>query len=255
MRMVSWNINGIRSVAGKGFADWLAQESADLICLQETRALPEQVPAGLLHPEGYEGYWNPAEKKGYSGVAIYTKHKPLEVRYGMGIPEFDQEGRLLELDFGNWVLINGYYPNGGASDERLDYKMRFYDAFLKHIQALRAAGKSVIFCGDLNTCHKEIDIARPKENQKVSGFLPMERAWMDQVVQAGWIDSFRQFHPETAHRYSWWSNRGGARERNVGWRIDYFFVSNDLRESMQAAEIHDQTFGSDHCPISLEIKL
>lgn len=254
MRIVSWNINGIRSVASKGFETWLKSENADIICLQETRALPEQVPAGLLRPEGFYSYWNAAEKKGYSGVAIYTKIEPKEVRYGMGIPEFDSEGRLIELDFGSWVLINGYYPNGGASDERLDYKMRFYSAFLQHIRNLRLAGKSVILCGDLNTCHKEIDLARPKENRKVSGFLPIECAWMDDLVQAGWTDTFRHFYPQTPGRYSWWSNRGGARERNVGWRIDYFFASNDLLPKLSAADIHDQVKGSDHCPISMEIE-
>lgn len=253
MKLISWNINGIRSVLKKGFEDFLTQKDFDFLCLQETRALEDQVPKGIWHPESYHAYWYPAEKKGYSGVSTWSKQKPLAVHYGMGIDEFDSEGRLLTLEFEDYVVINGYYPNGGTGQERLDYKMRFYEAYLKYSNSWVQQGKQVISGGDFNTCHKEIDIARPKQNRKKSGFMPMECEWMDQYLAEGYVDSFRHLHPDQEGAYSWWSNRGGARERNVGWRIDYFYVSEQLAPSIQKAEIWADVLGSDHCPLYLEL--
>ena len=253
MKVVSWNINGIRSVLKKGFEEFLNERDFDVLCLQETRALEEQVPPEIWNHQEYHCFWYPAEKKGYSGVSTWSKIKPNEVHFGMGISEFDQEGRILTLEFDDYVLINGYYPNGGSNDERLQYKMRFYDEFLKFCENWRQRGKEVIACGDFNTCHKEIDIARPKVNRKKSGFLPMECEWMDQYVDAGYVDTYRSLHPHIIDKYSWWSNRGGARGRNVGWRIDYFFISVDLEVKLKAAEIWDDVFGSDHCPIYIDI--
>jgi exodeoxyribonuclease-3 len=255
MQIVSWNVNGIRSLAKKGFSEWLKDSMPDILALQEVRALEEQIPAEVLDFPEYKRYWSSAEKKGYSGVGVYTKEEPLEVIRDLGIEEFDREGRMLLLVFADFVLYNIYFPNGSSSDERLSFKMRFYDAWLEHAQQWKEQGKEVICCGDFNTCHKEIDIARPKANAKRSGFLPEERAWMDKLVDSGFVDSFRYIHPDAKDRYSWWSNRGGARERNVGWRIDYFFVSEQAEKNIQDAEIWDQVMGSDHCPIVLDYRL
>jgi exodeoxyribonuclease-3 len=250
MKLYSWNINGIRSILKKDFKSWLENNPADIYCLQEVRALKEQIPAEIYEHKGYHCFWNPAEKKGYSGVALWSKSKPLKVHYGLGNPKFDLEGRTIVAEFKNFVLYNIYFPNGASKPERLDYKMEFYQEFLKHAQA---QVKPVIVCGDFNTCHQEIDIARPKANEKRSGFLPIERDWMDSLIQADYIDSYRQFNPSKVDVYTWWSNRGGARQRNVGWRIDYFFLEQSLKDNLKKAEVHMEDLGSDHCPISIEI--
>ena len=251
MRIISWNVNGIRAVQKKGFLEWFNEEQPDILCLQETKAHPEQLDENLLEVPGYEAYWSSAEKKGYSGVVIYTKKKPLEVTYGMGIEEFDREGRLIIAEYEDFYLLNCYFPNGKRDQERLDYKMAFYDAFLELIERLRKK-KPIIFCGDVNTAHKEIDLARPKENESISGFLPLEREWIDKVVEKGYVDTFRHFHSEP-EQYSWWSMRTAARARNVGWRIDYFFVSEELKGKLKDAFILQEVMGSDHCPVGVEV--
>ncbi len=252
MKMISWNVNGIRAAQRKGFLDWFGEEGPDVLCVQETKASPEQLSEELLRVEGYHSYFSSAERKGYSGVATFTRAEPKEVRHGFGIEKFDNEGRTLRLDFGDFVLFNIYFPNGKASDERLEYKMEFYDAFLKHLDQLRADGRNVIVCGDVNTAHREIDIARPKANEKISGFLPMEREWMDQWIAHGFADTFRMFNQEPDN-YTWWDNRGGARARNVGWRIDYFFINQGFKERVTNAFIMPEVMGSDHCPIGIEL--
>lgn len=252
MRLLSWNVNGIRAVQKKGFLDWLKKEQPDILCLQESKADPSQLDSALLNVLGYEAYWSSAEKKGYSGVALYTKIKPLNVSYEMGIPDFDREGRLIIAEYEDFYLLNCYFPNGKQSDERLQFKMNFYATFLELCERLRKQ-KPVIFCGDVNTAHKEIDLARPKENEEISGFLPIERKWLDEVVSKGYIDTFRHFYKE-GERYSWWSVRSGARARNVGWRIDYFFASQELLPKLKDAFILNEVQGSDHCPVGVELK-
>lgn len=255
MKLITWNVNGIRAVLNKGFVEWLEKESPDILCLQETKAHPDQLGFELTHPKGYHAYFSSSEgKKGYSGVATYTKKEPIKVTEGFGIESFDREGRVLVTEFDEFILFNVYFPNGKASTERLQYKMEFYEAFLKHIEDLRKKGKKIIFCGDVNTAHNEIDLARPKENEDVSGFLPIERKWIDRVVEKGYIDSLREFHPE-AGQYTWWSLRAGARERNVGWRIDYFFLQKELRRHLKNAYILPDVMGSDHCPMAVELDI
>ena len=255
MNIYSWNVNGLRSALKKGFMDWFAATKPDILCLQEVRAEKDQIPEEVANPEGYFSYWNPCRrKKGYSGAGIYTQIEPDRVNYGFDIEKFDEEGRVIQLVFPDWVLNSIYFPNGGQGDDRLDYKLRFYDAFLENCKRWVADGKHVVTVGDYNTCHKEIDIARPKENADVSGFLPIERAWMDKYVENGFVDSFRKLHPDERDRYSWWSNRFGARKRNVGWRIDYAFVDEDLVPNIVSADIHHDVMGSDHCPISIELE-
>ena len=255
MNIYSWNVNGLRSALKKGFTDWFAATKPDILCLQEVRAEVDQIPEEVANPDGYFAYWNPCRrKKGYSGVGIYTQIEPDRVNYGFDIEEFDEEGRVLQLVFPDWVLNSIYFPNGGQGDDRLDYKLRFYDAFLENSKRWISDGKHVVTLGDYNTCHKEIDIARPKENENISGFLPIERAWMDKNVKNGFVDSFRLLHPEERDRYSWWSNRFGARKRNVGWRIDYAFVDEGLVPNIINAEIYPDVMGSDHCPISIELE-
>lgn len=252
IRLACWNVNGLRSIARKGFFEWLSSSKADIACIQEAKISEEDIPAEMKSPPGFSSYFSCAEKKGYSGVGVYSKEKPLSVSKGMGIKKFDSEGRYLRLDFKDFSLLNIYYPNGKASPERLAYKLEFYEAFLKHAEKLRKEGRKLVICGDFNTAHKPIDLARPKENETISGFLPEEREWMDRFVSKGYLDSFRHFHKEVG-RYSWWSLRTAARERNVGWRIDYFFVSDDLKDNLAQAEIHSEVMGSDHCPLSLEL--
>ncbi len=253
MRILSWNVNGIRAAYKKGFLDWLKQENPDIICIQETKAHPDQLTDDLKNPEGYESYFSSAEKKGYSGVAIYTKKKPKNVEHGFGIKKFDSEGRILVAEYDKFVLMSIYYPNGKASPERLKYKMEFYDAFLKFINKLKKQGKNIIVCGDVNTAHKEIDIARPKENEKISGFLPEERAWIDKFLSDGYLDTFRMFNSEPDN-YTWWDQITRARDRNVGWRIDYFYVNEEFKKNVKKAFILSDVMGSDHCPIGIEIK-
>jgi exodeoxyribonuclease-3 len=252
-RLYSWNVNGLRAAHRKGFLDWLADVKPDVIGLQETKCHPDQLDDELRNPPGYHTYWASAEKKGYSGVALYSREKPQSVQIGLGIDEFDSEGRTIVADYGDYVLITAYFPNGSRDHHRVPYKMSYKQAFLDFCNDLRNEGRQVIFCGDVNTAHQEIDLARPKQNQKTTGFLPIERAWIDKVVEQGYVDTFRALHPEQTGGYTWWSYVGGARNRNVGWRIDYFFISPDVLPAVKAAEIHADVLGSDHCPVSLTL--
>ena len=253
-KLYSWNVNGIRAAQKKGLIDWIQATQPDVLGLQETKAHPEQLDDALKEIEGYHVYWASAERKGYSGTALYTKVEPQSVQIGLGIPEYDAEGRTIVADYGDYVLITAYFPNGSRDHSRVPFKMAYKEAFLEFCNDLQARGKPVIFCGDVNTAHREIDLARPKENQKTTGFLPEERAWIDKIVEQGYIDSFRHVHPEREDAYSWWAYWGKARERNVGWRIDYFFTTPDLADRIAEAEIHADVLGSDHCPISLTLK-
>lgn len=253
MRIVSWNVNGIRAAHRKGLLDFMLGDGADIICLQEIRASRDQLPPELLRVDHYRCYLSSPRRKGYSGVATYTKPEPLKVWYDMGIEKFDREGRLLVTEYDPFILMNVYFPNGKASKERLAYKMEFYETFREIAGDLKKR-KGVIVCGDVNTAHKEIDLARPKENSMVSGFLPEERAWIDRFLQDGFVDSFRRFDTSPG-KYTWWDQKTRARERNVGWRIDYFFVSEDLADSLTSAGILDEVEGSDHCPIYIELDL
>lgn len=253
MKLVSWNVNGLRSVHRNGYWDAFLALNPDVFCLQETKAEAEQLPSEVRETPGFYSIFSHSKiKKGYSGVALYTKEKPVKDIFGMGIPEFDDEGRIVGAEFSDFFLINVYFPNGGQGPKRLDYKLRFYDAFLLWIEELRKI-KPVIFCGDVNTAHEAIDLARPKENEQNTGFLPEERAWIDEVVRLGYIDTFRTKYPEKSGAYSYWDMKTRARDRNVGWRIDYFFVSGELRTRVVSADIHSDIFGSDHCPISLTL--
>ena len=253
-RLFSWNVNGIRACGRKGFLDWLGDARPDVLGLQETRALPEQLDDSLREPDGYQVHYHPAERKGYSGVALYTRTEPGSVVLGgLGEPRFDLEGRLIIADYGDFLFYTGYFPNGGNDLSRVPYKLEFSEAVLQHAESQRAAGRSIVICGDLNTAHEEIDLANPKSNTKNTGFLPEERAWLSRLIDHGYIDIFRHLHPGEEGRYTWWSNRKGVRERNVGWRIDYFFISPDLEERVVATRIHADVMGSDHCPIELEL--
>ncbi len=254
MRLLSWNVNGIRALQRKGFPEWLAKEHPCVLCLQETKAHTDQLSQPLLEPEGYNAYWDYPERKGYSGVALYSVIAPEDVSRGFGVARFDAEGRVLVARFPQFTLFNVYFPNGKMGPDRLQYKLEFYDAFLEHLLHKRATAESIVICGDFNTAHQEIDLARPKQNQKVSGFLPEERAWMDRLVNNGFVDAFRLFNGEPGH-YTWWDFKTGARERNVGWRLDYFFVSSDLVDSVIDATILKDVTGSDHCPVSLTLAI
>ncbi len=254
MRLLSWNVNGIRAADKKGLYTWLSQDQPDVLCLQEIKALPEQLPPHLRNTPHYHVHINSAERKGYSGVATYTKSKPLEIKTGFGIEKFDAEGRILITEFSQFTLFNIYFPNGKKNQERLDYKLDFYDTFLAYADNVKVQGKNIVVCGDFNTAHQEIDLARPKENAKVSGFLPIERAWVDTFIDHGYVDTFRHFHKEPNH-YSWWDLKTGARERNVGWRIDYFFVNKEFLPMVTKAFILPEVMGSDHCPVGIELKV
>jgi exodeoxyribonuclease-3 len=250
LRLVSWNVNGLRAVLEKGFLDSLRSLNADIIALQEIKALPEQLPVAARSIPGYQAWWHPAKKKGYSGVAVFSRKEPLKVLYGLGREDIDAEGRVLTLEFADFYLVAAYFPNAQDGLKRLAFKLEFNRAMLTHLHQL-AAKKSVLLCGDLNVAHQEIDLARPEDNGKNPGFSPEERAGLEEIIQAGYVDTFRLFHPEP-NRYSWWSYRTAARERNVGWRIDYFLVDTASQGRVQAAEIHDDIYGSDHCPVSIE---
>ena len=254
IRLLSWNVNGIRAVHTKKALDWFFEDKPDILCLQETKALPEQVPAPLKEVEGCHVYFASAERKGYSGVAVYSRPKPEKVTAGLGIREFDAEGRTLAIDYGDFLLYNIYYPNGGASPERLAYKMAFYDAFLKEAVKQKKKGRNLVICGDVNTAHTEIDLARPKDNETHSGFLPEERAWMDRFIKRGFVDTFRMFNPQPGH-YSWWDYKTRARERDIGWRIDYFFVNEEFKDRVKDAFILKDVMGSDHCPVGIELEI
>ncbi len=256
MKIISWNVNGLRAVYKKGAFANIFEFDPDIICLQETKAHPEQLPDEARSPVGYFSYFDHSKvKKGFSGVAIYSKIEPEKIEYGIGIPKFDDEGRTLVAYYKDFVLLNIYFPNGGAGPHRLDYKMNYYDEFLKFIERLHKKGKKIVFCGDVNTAHEAIDLARPKENEKTTGFLPKERAWIDKVISKGYLDIYRVLHLGKKDTYTYWDMKTFARDRNVGWRIDYFFISKDLKENVKKAEILDKVLGSDHCPITLELDL
>ena len=249
MKLISWNVNGIRACLNKGFSDFFKEVNADIFCLQETKCQPEQIN---LEFEGYTSYWNSAERKGYSGTAIFTKKQPVNVTYGIGIEEHDKEGRIITLKFENFYLVTNYTPNAKRELERLDYRMVWEDEIRKYLLELNKK-KPVIMCGDLNVAHEEIDLKNPKTNKGNAGFTNEEREKMTELLNAGFIDSYRYLYPEKIE-YSWWSYMGHAREKNVGWRIDYFIVSNDFRENIKDATIYTEILGSDHCPVGLEIK-
>jgi exodeoxyribonuclease-3 len=249
-RLISWNINGIRAAEKKGLLDYIRNSNADIVALQEIKAMPEQMSDALKTVPGYHAYFNSAERKGYSGTAVYTKREPLSVQYGLGIDEFDHEGRTLILHYPEFTFINIYYPNGGSGEERLGFKLRFYDAFYELVQEYDQAGLSLVICGDVNTAHKEIDLARPKENENRSGFMPIERAFLDRFFANKFVDTFRIFHAEP-EQYTWWDMKTRARDRNIGWRIDYFVVNQPLLPYVKDAWIEPDVQGSDHCPIGL----
>jgi len=253
MRLLSWNVNGIRAAERKGFFDWLQAYSADIVCVQETKAHPGQLTKKFLEPTGYHSYWSSAERKGYSGVAVFSKKEPLRLNRDLGVEEFDCEGRLLELEYEDFTLFNIYFPNGGNGNKRVPYKMAFYDCFLKRAEALRKKGVPMVICGDVNTAHEEIDLARPRQNEKNTGFLPEERAWVSQFLSLGYIDTFRLTHPDEPGHYSWWDYKTRARERDVGWRIDYFFITQNLTQKLTRAFIEKEIMGSDHCPVGIEL--
>jgi exodeoxyribonuclease-3 len=253
MLLVSWNVNGIRAAMRKGLADWLTTTRPHALAVQETKANPADLDEATLRPAGYHGHWDAAERKGYSGVATFTL-EPTEWWSGFDSPEFHGEGRVVVTDLGDFDLYNVYFPNSGQGDERLRYKLGFYEAFQRHVDARIGQGRQVIVCGDVNTAHREIDLARPKENRKTPGFLPEECAWLDRMVEAGWVDTFRHMHPEAREAYTWWDQRFGARARNVGWRIDYFFVHRAMVERVVDAGIWPDVQGSDHCPVWLELR-
>ncbi|MCX6651612.1 MAG: exodeoxyribonuclease III [Methanomassiliicoccales archaeon] len=255
MRLICWNVNGIRAVYKKGLVGTLLKDGADIICLQETKAEVGQLPEDLRQLPGYHSYFvSPEEKKGYSGVCMYSKQKPSKVVPGLGQYRFDSEGRTMVAHFDDFVLFNIYFPNGKASPERLRYKMEFYEEFLEVAKRTVESGRHVVVCGDVNTAHREIDLARPKENERTSGFLPQERQWIDRFLDNGFVDTFRLFDA-SPERYTWWDMKTRARERNVGWRIDYFFVDRGLQGRCRNAFILPEVQGSDHCPIGLELDL
>ena len=251
MKLISWNVNGLRACEGKGFSDVFKTLDADFFCLQETKMQAGQLD---LQFEGYESYWNYADKKGYSGTAIFTRHKPLSVSYGMGIDEHDHEGRVITLEMPSFYLVTVYTPNSQDGLRRLDYRMDWEDAFLHYLKDLDQK-KPVVFCGDLNVAHQEIDLKNPKTNRRNAGFTDEERAKFSTLLENGFIDTFRFFYPDQTDIYSWWSYRFRAREKNAGWRIDYFVVSERLTDCLQDAKIHTDIFGSDHCPVELTLNI
>ncbi len=253
-KILSWNVNGLRAVYKKGELLPVFIGKPDILCIQETKASEDQLPKELIEVEGYYSYFSSAEKRGYSGVGLYSVEKPLKIETGFGIKEFDCEGRIQVVYFEGFVLFNIYFPNGKASQERLGYKMRFYDAFLDYAEMLKKMHSNLIICGDVNTAHTEIDLSNPKENEDISGFLPEERAWIDKFISQGYSDTLRLFIKEGGY-YSWWDYKTGARARNVGWRIDYFFVSESLKSKIKSAFILKDVMGSDHCPVGIEIDI
>ena len=249
MKLVSWNVNGLRACINKGFNDFFTATAADIVCLQETKMQQGQAE---VHFHGYEQFWNSAEKKGYSGTAVFTRHTPLSVAYGMGIAEHDQEGRIITLEFADFQLVNVYTPNSQRGLTRLEYRMQWEDAFRAHVGRL-AVKKPVIICGDLNVAHQEIDIKNPASNKNNAGFTHQERDKMTELLGSGLTDSFRHLYPDRRDAYSWWSYMSNARERNIGWRIDYFLVSSQIDRQIREAAILPEVLGSDHCPVVLEV--
>lgn len=253
LKMISWNVNGIRAVAKKGFHEWFETANPDILCLQETKAWKEQLDESLTNINNYHSYFSEAYKKGYSGTVTFTKEEPVKVDHGIGVEEFDREGRFVITEYRGFVLYNIYFPNGKMNKDRLKYKMDFYEAFQKHAVMQKKKGKKIIVCGDVNTAHKEIDLARPKENRATSGFLPEECEWIDRFLDAGFIDTLRMFNQDE-NVYTWWDMITRARDRNVGWRIDYFYISETLKDNIKNAWTMPDVLGSDHCPIGIEMK-
>jgi exodeoxyribonuclease-3 len=254
IRMFSWNVNGIRAVQNKGFMDWFSKHNGDIICLQETKIQPEQLEDSVKNINGFTSYWFCAEKKGYSSVAIYTRPEPLMVRNGFDNPRFDSEGRVIIAEYEKFVLANVYFPNGGRGPERVMYKLDFYDELFFELEKSYRDRKGIIVVGDYNTAHTEIDLARPEKNERNSGFLPEEREWIDKIINLGYVDVFRKFNDKPG-QFTYWDQISRARERNEGWRIDYFMVSTDISERVRNAQIHPEVMGSDHCPVSIELEI
>lgn len=253
LKIVSWNVNGLRAISKKGFHDFISQGEFDIVCLQEIKVHRDKIPDELRSIQGYTSYFSCALRPGYSGVAIYSKIKPVSSGQGFGISRFDDEGRIVWLDFEDFILFNTYMPNGGRDKKRLGYKLDFYNEFLKHLKSLIREGRNIIVTGDINTAHKPIDLARPKQNVNNTGFLPEERAWIDSLLDAGFLDSFRMFNDKPGN-YTWWDYKTSSRARNVGWRLDYFFISSGLRSRVVNSIILSDVMGSDHCPVLLYIK-
>jgi len=252
MKIITYNLNGIRAAMSKGLIDWISQVSPDVLCVQEIKANPDQVGVFEFVELGYHHYWYPAQKKGYSGVAIFTKQKPKHIEYGCGIKVYDDEGRILRIDFEEFSVMSVYHPSGSSGDLRQAFKMEWLEAFLNYINQLKATYPNLVICGDFNICHKAIDIHNPKSNANTSGFLPEEREWMEQFINSGFVDSFRYFNQEP-HQYSWWSYRAGSRAKNLGWRIDYNFVTDNLKNRISRSVILPSAIHSDHCPVLLEM--
>lgn len=254
--LISWNVNGIRACYRKGCWDWVKKVSPDIVCIQETKAHEEQLPDEIRNPNGYLTFFDsPKEKRGYSGVGVLSKIEPLSVEIGMGVPSLDDEGRLITLHFKDFSVINTYFPNGGGGPHRLAFKLKYYETFLSYVEKIRRKQKRIIFCGDVNTAHQEVDLARPKENQRHTGFLPEERAWIDKVISKGYVDIFRNLYPHKREAYTYWDMKTFARERNVGWRIDYFFVTPEVTNDIESTAINQDILGSDHCPITLTLNV
>lgn len=254
LTLMSWNVNGIRAVIKKGFLEWLDKAKPTILCVQETKAHRDQLGPEVTDHKRYHSFWHSAtSKKGYSGVVTFTKEEPIHVETGFGVEKFDCEGRVVMTEFKEFVLFNVYFPNGKMNSDRLNYKLEFYDAFRERIKFYHRRGKKIIFCGDVNTAHHEIDLARPKQNSKISGFLPIERKWIDEILKDGYIDTLREFHPEP-ELYTWWDMKTRGRERNVGWRIDYFFLQKELKKHLKDAYIMPEVMGSDHCPTAIELQ-
>lgn len=255
MKLISWNVNGLRAVVNKGFKEFFKEIDADIFCIQETKMQEAQLDENILEIfEGYNAYWNSAEKKGYSGTAIFTKQKPLNVTYGIGKEEHDKEGRVITLEFEKFYIVNIYTPNSKRELERLDYRQLWEDAIRAYLLKLKE-NKSVVMCGDLNVAHTEIDLKNPKTNRKNAGFTDEERAKMTELLNAGFVDTYRYKYPEVEGKYSWWSYMFHAREKNAGWRIDYFIVSENLKDKIEDAKILDDIYGSDHCPVELDLNI
>lgn len=251
MKLISWNVNGIRACINKGFKEFFKKTNSDIFCIQETKCQKDQID---LEFKGYKSYWNSAEKKGYSGTAIFTKKEPIDVKYGIGIEEHDKEGRVITLEYEKFYIVNIYTPNSKRELERLDYRQEWEDEIRKYLLKLNQS-KPVIMCGDLNVAHKEIDLKNPKTNHKSAGFTDEERNKMTELLKAGFIDTYRYLYPDKENVYTWWSYMRKAREKNVGWRIDYFIVSNDIKNKIKEAKIDEDVMGSDHCPVELEIEI
>ena len=254
MKLISWNVNGLRAALKKNFLEYLENEDPDILAIQETKLQESQIPEQIKELENCNIYWSFAERKGYSGVALFSKQKPKNVSYSIGEERFDREGRVIIAEFDDFSLINCYFPNGQMNDERLKYKLDFYDKMFEKMEEIKKSGKDLIVCGDYNTAHKPIDLANPKVNEKYSGFLPIERARLDKLIQNNWIDTFRHFD-QRPEQYSWWTYRFGARKRNIGWRIDYFFVNIEFLPNVKNVFIQQEILGSDHCPVGIEIEI